>query len=168
MKRLLAGLTLAFMACTTHAQPIPPVAERPYPGAITLQVDTSDLDRKIFRTRETVPVRPGPLVLFYPRWLPGTHSPSGNVAALTGLQIQGADGRRIEWKRDTVDVHAFHVDVPAGVTQLEVAFEFVSPLDGMNGRITSTPDMLGLQWDAVVLYPAGHAARGITVQPSVT
>src|SRR5256885_8054654 len=129
MKRLLACLTLAVTACATHAQNLPPVSDRPYPGAITLQVDTSDLDRKIFRTRETLPVRPGPLVLFYPRWLPGTHAPSGNVAELTGLQIQGADGQRIDWKRDTVDVHAFHLDVPARVAPLNLAFQFVSPRD---------------------------------------
>jgi predicted metalloprotease with PDZ domain len=171
MTRLLAsGLTLALCLgiAAAHAQPIPPVTDRPYPGTITLQVDTSDLDHKIFRVRQALPVQTGHLVLYYPRWLPGTHAPTGNVAALTGLVMQAADGRPLEWRRDTVDVHAFHVDVPAGVAQLNVAFEFVSPLDPAHGRVTSTPDLLGLQWDTVVLYPAGHAARGITVQPSVT
>jgi predicted metalloprotease with PDZ domain len=170
MNRLLAtGLSLAVLVLApARAEPIPPVSDRPYPGAITLQVDTTDLERKIYRARETLPVRPGPMVLYYPRWLPGTHAPSGNVANLAGLQIQAQDGRPVEWMRDTVEVHAFHVDVPPGATQLNITFEFVSPLDPSHGRITSTPDLLGLQWDTVVLYPAGHAARGITVQPSVT
>jgi len=166
MKHLLA--CLAFAAAAAQAQPIPAVSDRPYPGTLTLEVDTSDLDHKIFRTRETLPVRPGHLVLYYPRWLPGTHAPSGNVSELTGLQIHAADGRRIAWTRDTVDVYAFHLDVPAGVAELRIEFEFVSPLDNSQGRITSTQDMLGLQWDTVVLYPAGHDARTIGVQPSVT
>ena len=166
MKVLLASTSLALLAAATSAQPVPPVSDRPYPGTIALQVDTTDLDRKIFRATETLPVRPGPLTLYYPRWLPGTHSPSGNVAQLTGLTIR-ARGQPVEWKRDTLDVHAFHVEVPAGVGELEMAFEFVSSIDGVNGRVMSTPDIVGLQWDTVVLYPAGHAARAITVQPSV-
>jgi len=167
MKRLIASLTLALLAAATRAQPIPTVSDQPYPGVLTLQVDASDLDRKIFRAQQTLPVQPGPLTLYYPRWLPGTHSPSANVAQLTGLQMQ-ADGQRIEWTRDTLDVHAFHVEVPAGVTRLNLAFEYVSPLDGAHGRVMATPDMLGVQWDTVVLYPAGHAAAKIMVQPSVS
>jgi predicted metalloprotease with PDZ domain len=166
MKRLIASITLALLAATTHGQTIPPVSDQPYPGVMTLQVDVRDLDRKIFRAVQTLPVRAGPLVLYYPRWLPGTHSPSANVARLAGLQIRG-NGQRIDWKRDTLDAHAFHLTVPPGVQTLDLEFQYVSPLDGGQGRITATPDVLGLQWDTVVLYPAGHAAARIAVQPSV-
>lgn len=166
MKSLIASITLALLAATTHGQAIPPVSDQPYPGVMTLQVDVSDLDRNIFRAVQTLPVRAGPLVLYYPRWLPGTHSPSANVARLAGLQIRG-NGQRIEWKRDTLDAHAFHLSVPPGVQTLHLEFQHVSPLDGGQGRITATPDVLGLQWDTVVLYPAGHAAARIAVQPSV-
>ncbi|CAG1019849.1 hypothetical protein BURC_04768 [Burkholderiaceae bacterium] len=166
MKRLLASITLALLVAATHGQTIPPVSGEPYPGTMTLHIDVSDLDRKIFRAVQTVPVRPGPLVLFYPRWLPGTHSPSANVGQLAGLQVQG-NGQRIEWKRDTLDAHAFHLDVPAGVEALRLEFQFVSPLDSSHGRITATPDILGLQWNNVVLYPAGHAAARVEVQASV-
>ena len=76
-------------------------------------------------------------------------------------------GRGVEWVRDTADVFAFHVPVPAGVTSLDVDFQFASPVDNNEGRMVMTPDMLSLEWDSMTLYPAGYFARQITVQPSV-
>jgi predicted metalloprotease with PDZ domain len=104
--------------------------------------------------------------LLYPKWLPGTHSPAGRIDAFAGLVIQ-AGGRRVEWMRDTVDVYAFHVDVPTGATQLDVEFQFLSAGDGNEGRIVMTPEMLNLQWNSVTLYPAGYFVRQITFEPSI-
>src|SRR3984893_1106496 len=126
----------------------------PYPGTIRLNVDATDIERHIFRVRETIPVRaPESLVLLYPEWLPGNHSPSGRIDKLAGLVIR-AGGARLEWTRDVTNVFAFHVDVPAGVTALDVQYQFLSPLDTNEGRVVMTPDMLNLQWNAVALYPA--------------
>src|ERR1700726_106235 len=101
----------------------------PYPGTIRLNVDATDIERHIFRVRETIPVRaPESLVLLYPEWLPGNHSPSGRVDKLAGLMIH-ANGARVEWVRDPVDVFAFHVAVPASATTLDADFQFVSPVD---------------------------------------
>jgi predicted metalloprotease with PDZ domain len=149
--------------------PVPIAAPRdtPYPAAIRLNVDATDVDRRIFRVREAIPVRAGePLVLLYPQWLPGNHSPSGPVDKLAGLMIH-ASGARVEWVRDPVDVFAFHVAAPANATSLDVDFQFVSPVDTPEGRIVMTPDMLNLQWNAVALYPAGYFARQIMMEPSV-
>src|ERR1700683_4077800 len=88
----------------------------PYPGAIRLSVDASDIERHIFNIQETVPVRSGEsIVLLYPQWTPGNHSPSGRVDKIAGLMIY-ADGARVPWVRDPVDVFAFHVSVPAAAT----------------------------------------------------
>ncbi len=158
---------------STGPQPLPMPAEIaapkdiPYPGPIRLSVEATDLERHIFSIRETIPVRAGePTVLLYPQWLPGNHSPSGRIDAVAGLVIN-ANGARVEWKRDPVNVFAFHVVAPAGATTLDVNFQFVSPVDGGQGRVVMTPDMLNLQWNAVVLYPAGYFARQIMVEPSV-
>ncbi len=141
--------------------------DTPYLGAIRLSVDATDIERHIFNVRETIPVRAGEsIVLLYPQWLPGNHSPSGRVDELAGLMIY-ANGARVEWVRDPVDVFAFHVDVPAGATTLDVNFQFTSPVDTNEGRVVMTPDMLNLQWNAVALYPAGYFARQIMVEPSV-
>jgi predicted metalloprotease with PDZ domain len=139
----------------------------PYLGAIHLSVDATDIERHIFRIQETIPVRAGEsMVLLYPQWTPGNHAPSGRVDKLAGLMIQ-ANGARVQWVRDPVDVFAFHVEVPAGATQLDVSFQFTSPTDTNEGRVVMTPDMLNLQWTALALYPAGYFARQIMAEPSV-
>lgn len=146
---------------------VPPPLDVEYPGTLTLHVDATDLDHRIFRVRETIPVKPGPLTLLYPQWLPGSHSPRGPIDKVAGLVITG-NGQRIEWKRDPVEVYAFHIDVPQGVGSIDVAFDFLSPLDSGQGRRMMTPDMLNLQWNTVALYPAGHYSNRITLAPSVT
>jgi predicted metalloprotease with PDZ domain len=127
-----------------------------------------DLDRRIFRVREIVPLAgPGPVTLLYPQWLPGDHSPTGPLNDVAGLVIR-ANGQVAPWTRDPVEVAAFHVAPPPGAERLELEFQFVSPTAPSQGRVVVTPEMLNLQWNQVVLYPAGYFARRIIVQPTVT
>ena len=152
---------------TPFAQTIPPARDIPYPGTIRLAVDATDIVHAIFQVKESIPVRPGPLTLLYPQWLPGDHSPSGPITKLAGLVATGG-GKAIAWRRDPVDVFAFHLDVPEGVTSLDVAFQFLSATADAQGRRMMTPAMLSLEWNTVLLYPAGYFARGITVAASAT
>jgi len=148
----------------------PPIAapvDTPYPGVIRLNVDATDLAHAIMTVHETVPVAgAGPFVLQLPRWLPGNHAPSGSIDKLAGLIIT-ANGKRIEWKRDPVDVFSFHVDVPAGASALDLGFQFLSPVSTREGRVVMTPEMLNIEWDNVALYPAGYFSRDIQIQPTV-
>ena len=145
---------------------VPPIGSAPYPGTLTLQVDATDLDRKIFRVKESVPVRPGPLTLLYPQWLPGEHAPNGPVGQFAGLKIN-AGGQPLAWRRDPLDVYAFHLDVPPGASQIDLEFQFLSTHKPDDGRLVMTREMLGLQWRSVLLYPAGFAATAIGIQASV-
>ena len=146
---------------------IPAARDIPYPGTITLDVDATDTARAIFNVKQTIPVADaGPMVLLYPAWLPGNHSASGPIAKVAGLVIK-ANGKRIAWTRDPVDVYAFHIDVPAGAKQLDVEFQYLSATDKNQGRIQMTPEMLSLQWEKVSLYPAGYYTRNIPVSASV-
>jgi predicted metalloprotease with PDZ domain len=157
--------------------PMPPqvAAPRdvPYPGTIRLAVDASDVGRRIFSVHETIPVRSGePVTLLYPQWLPGNHAPSGRVDKVAGLAIHAGgrakeNGASIPWTRDTVEVFAFHVAVPAGVTSIDVDFEYLSPVEPNEGRVVMTPDMLSLEWISLALYPAGYFARQIPFTASV-
>ncbi|MCU0757745.1 MAG: hypothetical protein MUF07_00905 [Steroidobacteraceae bacterium] len=152
------------------ARRVPAPEDRPYPGTLELEVDLTDLERRVFSVRERIPVAaPGPLTLLYPRWLPGNHGPTGSIQSLAGLVVTAADApaRRIDWRRDEYDMFAFHLDVPAGVTALELRFEYVTPVTAEQGRRTVTADLLGLQWEKALLYPAGHYASRITLQPSI-
>ncbi|PYS46454.1 MAG: peptidase M61, partial [Acidobacteria bacterium] len=86
---------------------IAPPRDTPYPGTIRLSVDATDADRHIFNVRETIPVRGGDsIVLLYPQWLPGNHSPRGRIDTVAGLTIR-SNGARLEWTRDPVHVFAF-------------------------------------------------------------
>ena len=146
---------------------IPAPADVAYPGTIAIAVDATDLSQRIFKIRETIPVQAGRLTLMYPQWLPGNHGPSGPIDKLAGLKITG-NGQALAWKRDPLNVYAFHIDVPAGVQSINAEYQFLSPTESAQGRVVMTPNMLNLQWNAMVLYPAGHYASRIPYDASVT
>ncbi|GAA0679132.1 putative metalloprotease with PDZ domain [Sphingomonas insulae] len=146
---------------------IPAARDIPYPGTLKLDVDATDTERGIFRVRESIPVaKSGPMALLFPKWLPGAHSPRGEIEKLAGLVIRG-NGRILPWTRDPVDVFAFHIDVPAGVKTLEAEFQFISATKPDQGRIAVTPNLISLQPNSVSLYPAGYFTRQIPVQMTV-
>ena len=148
---------------------VPDPRDVPYPGAITLDIDASDTERAAYRVTETIPVAAGTatLTLLFPQWIPGHHSPTGQLSQLVDIHFF-ADGKALQWERDPVEVHAFHVAVPAGAKAVVAKFINTSPLQRSEGRVTMTQEMLNLQWDAMSLYPAGHYVRQIRVKPSVT
>jgi predicted metalloprotease with PDZ domain len=148
---------------------IPPAQDVPYPGTIALDIDATDLERGVYRVKQTVPVPQGAreLVLLLPEWIPGKHGPRGPINLLADLRVE-VDGRAAEWTRDPVEVYAFRVPLPAGARAVTASFVHTSPLQTSEGRITMTREMLNLQWDAMTLYPAGHYVRQIRVTPTVT
>ena len=161
------GPAIATSAAQTTPLPVP--RDIDYPGTIRISVDATDVARRIFRVKETIPVASGTgrLTLLYPLWIPGHHAPSGPVDDLVGLVVT-ANGAPVEWTRDPVATHAFHVDLPAGVTEVTAQFEYVSPTEVDQGRVVMTPNMLNLQWNLVALYPAGYHVRRIPVSAQVT
>lgn len=170
-----AVLLLSGLAGSVVAQPqplpfettIPAARDIPYPGVMKLTVDATDLDRRIMTVKQTIPVAgPGPMVLLYPKWLPGTHAPRGQLEKVAGLKIT-AGGKVLDWRRDTVDVYALHIDVPTGAKQVELEFQFLSATATDQGRVVITQDMLNLQWNSTAFYPAGWFTRNIMVEPTV-
>jgi predicted metalloprotease with PDZ domain len=146
---------------------VPEPSDIPYPGVLSLEVDATDVLRGIYRVREIIPVQAGPTMLLYPKWLPGFHAPQAPIELFAGLVIR-AGGEALTWKRHPTTINAFHIDVPCGVEHVEAEFQFLSPTDSKQGRVIATPAMLALQWNTVLLYPAGHFARQITVAASLT
>jgi predicted metalloprotease with PDZ domain len=160
---VLAALLTLSVPATHAAAP----ADTPYPGRIVLNVDATDVGQAIFRVRATIPARPGPLTLLYPQWIPGQHGPTGALLQLAGLRLS-AGGKRLTWTRDPVNVYAFHVNVPAGAGAIEAQYDYLSAVESNQGRITMTGDILGVQWLAMALYPAGYGTRAIPVQANLT
>ncbi|MGH9584973.1 MAG: M61 family metallopeptidase [Bryobacteraceae bacterium] len=147
----------------------PPIAapqDRPYPGTIRLLADITGVQRRIVNVRETIPVEPGELTLLYPEWIPGNHSPTGPISKIAGLFIT-ANGKRLAWVRDRVNVYAFHIAVPTGVKTVDVKFQYLTPLRKDEGRISFSSQIIDLAWNTVVLYPAGYFSRRIDFSPSI-
>lgn len=135
--------------------------------SIQLSVDLTDAPRNIFHSRLTIPVKPGPLTLVYPEWIPGNHRPSGPIANVTGIKMEAA-GQTLAWQRDPVDMYAFHVDVPAGASELQVSFDTITN-DGSAGASgpAATSNVLDLNWNQVVLYPQGASSDAVQVEASL-
>ena len=135
--------------------------------SMQLLVDLSDAPRNIYHARMTIPVKPGPLTLVYPKWIPGNHRPSGPIANVTGIKME-ASGRALAWQRDPVDMYAFHVDIPAGASELQVSLDTITD-DGSAGATgpSATTNVLDLNWNQVVLYPQGATSDEVQVAPSV-
>ncbi|CAL4867948.1 hypothetical protein MMA231_02221 [Asticcacaulis sp. MM231] len=167
---LSAGMVAYGAGAQTVAPPDPVIAppqDIAYPGVLKVTVDATDLDRKIFSIKETVPVsKAGDLVLMLPEWLPGKHSDRSEISKIAGLLVS-ANGKPLTWVRDQINVTAFHIDVPAGVTAVDVEFQYLAPTTAAAGRAVMTPDMLNLQFNFASLYPAGYYAQRIPVQATV-
>ena len=148
--------------------PVPPPivapADIPYSGTISLLVDVTNVADRILNVHETIPIKSRNITLLYPEWLPGTHSPSNPVGELAGLVVT-ANGKRIPWLRDRVDMYAFHVDAPQDATKLDLNFQYLASLDSKRSRISST--FADLTWNSVLLYPAGYFSRDIKFEAAL-
>ncbi|KQS02860.1 peptidase M61 [Sphingomonas sp. Leaf357] len=170
---LFAAVSTPALAENSKPQPVPIVdtipqaRDIPYPGTMTIAVDATDVARGIFTVKQTIPVAAaGPMALLYPKWLPGAHSPRGEIEKLAGLVIT-ANGKPVPWTRDPVDVFAFHIDVPKGARTLDIDLKFLSATKADQGRIVMTPNLLSLQFNSMSLYPAGYFTRQIPVKATV-
>jgi len=144
--------------------PIAAPADTPYPGVISVLVDLTSVTDRVMKVHETIPVSGHALTLFYPEWLPGTHSPSNPASELAGL-IVTANGKRIPWVRDRVDMYAFHVEAPKDATMLDINFQYLAPQDPKRGRISAK--FADVTWNSVLLYPAGYFSRDIKFETAI-
>jgi predicted metalloprotease with PDZ domain len=136
---------------------------------ISISVDASEAPRKIFHARMTIPSKPGTLTLYYPKWLPGEHGPTGPIQDLAGLKFT-ANGKTLTWRRDLLDGWTFHVEVPAGVSSVDASLDFISPAaaEGIyTGGPTATERLAVIPWNAVLLYPEGWTADELTYTASL-
>jgi predicted metalloprotease with PDZ domain len=108
------------------------------------------------------------MTLMYPEWIPGEHGPTGPIVNLVGLKIQGG-GKTIPWKRDRVNMYAFHVETPADVSSLDVTFDFISPPEsgGFTSGSSTTSELAVMSWNQLLLYPAGVSSDDLQIQASL-
>jgi predicted metalloprotease with PDZ domain len=128
---------------------------------ITLNVDATDAARNVSHSKLTVPVKPGPVTLFYPKWIPGEHTPTGTINDVVGLKLS-AGGRQIAWRRDDVEMFAFHCDIPPGVTTIDVTFDDVS-----QPETTASAKLARIKWNRLLFYPEGMSSDAVSVKASL-
>jgi predicted metalloprotease with PDZ domain len=138
------------------------------PGTITLAVDATEAPRNLLHARLVVPAAAGPMTLFYPEWIPGEHGPTGPIVNLAGLKIT-ANGKPLAWRRDEVDMYAFHVDVPQGASVLDVALDYLGQVkeEGSSAAASATQELAMISWNQVLLYPQGKLPRDLTYAASL-
>src|SRR5262245_52038739 len=135
--------------------------------SMTLEVDATEAPRGLLHARLRLPVHAGPLTLVYPKWLPGEHGPTGPITDFVGLNLT-AGGKPVAWERDAVDMYAFHCTVPAGVSELIATYDFLLPAGGrFSSGVSSTPDLVLVSWNQVLLYPAGESSDNVRVTASL-
>ena len=158
MMYAVAALTAAFGTLAAGAQTAP----------ITLSVDLTDAPRKILHATEIMPVTPGPLTVVYPKWIPGEHGPTGPIDNMAGFFIT-ANGQPVPWVRDSVDMFAFHLTVPQGVTQLDMKMDFLTPptTSGFSAGGSTSENLALLSWNTLLVYPDGKDASDVMFTPSV-
>ncbi len=135
---------------------------------IKVIVDVTNAPRKILHADLTIPVHAGANTLVYPKWIPGEHGPTGPIDNLAGLKFF-ANGKEIPWRRDDVDMFAFHLMVPDGVTELKVKLDFLATAaaSGFSAGASTSANLAMLSWNEVVLYPDGMNAADVMMEPSV-
>jgi len=154
--RLFIGLLLAVALDCQAAEPI------------TIQVDARSAPRNVLHARMVMPVRPGPLTLLYPKYIPGEHGPTGPIANIAGM-VFTVDGKQLPWQRDPVDMWTIHLHLPDDATQMTMELDFLAPVG--SGQFTSggstTPMLAVINWNQLLLYPAGARAHTLQYRPSI-
>src|SRR5437016_6178719 len=161
VQRKLVVLSALILAAT------PIYAAEPRP--IEINVDATDAPRKLYRAKLVIPAKPGPLTLLYPKWIQGEHQPSGPIIDLSGLKLTAA-GKPVYWRRDDVDLYAFHCTVPDGAESIEAVLEYLIPGDkgGYGAGPAVSARLAIINWYLVTLYPQGAAVRDIPIRASLT
>jgi len=144
-----ASLALFALALNSSAQPSP----------IRITADLTDAPRKLYHAEIEFPVKPGPLTLITPEWIPGTHMPAGPASAITGV-VFTANGTTVPWRRDDVNLYEFHLTVPSGASTLHAHLDCI-----VTARVSQK--LAVLEWEKLLMYPANTPVRDIPVQPSV-
>jgi predicted metalloprotease with PDZ domain len=133
---------------------------------IEIRVDATNEAQRFLQVHERITVPPGPLRLWFPRWLPGTHGPYGDVSRIAGLKVQ-AGKQPLNWQRDPADPFAFLIEVPTGASEIELDYQSLPVSASQPVHAGWTSKFINVQWHAVLLYPAGKPVAQISTQASL-
>ncbi|QEH35146.1 M61 glycyl aminopeptidase [Aquisphaera giovannonii] len=137
---------------------------------LRVEVDARELPRRLIHTTVRLARGPGPFDFWYPRWIPGTHGPSGPLDTIGGLRVHARDGSPIPWRRDEVDLYRHRCEVPAGAGEVEIRLDTICNVaaEEASGHLSFGNAMVGIiNWPTCLVYPDGPAAADIKVELSL-
>ena len=81
--------------------------------------------------------------------------------------VTTVDGKRVQWVRDRVNVYALHVPLTNSAKTVGLNFDYLSPIKPSAGRIEFSDAIADLEWNEVVMYPAGYFSRDIPFEATL-
>ena len=147
MKAVAALFAFVFTALSAFAAP---------PAGITIEVDAREISRSLLHARVEIPATPGDFIVWYPKWVPGVHAPSGPVQNLGGLRFETAAGATVTWRRDEEEMNRFHLTIPAGADRVIAKLDYIcnQPSTNSSGVDSFGNSKVGvINWNTVLLYP---------------
>ncbi len=130
---------------------------------MTLVLDARDASRGLMHSHMSIPARPGAFTFVYPKWIPGEHGPTGPLGDISQIRVS-AGGHALAWHRDVVDLYAFHVNVPAGVSAIDVDFTI---LTNARGDTMSAHNAAVINWNRDLFYQNDVNSHEYYVKPSI-
>jgi predicted metalloprotease with PDZ domain len=137
---------------------------------MSLDVDARDIAHGIQSGHLVVPVKPGPLVIAYPKWIPGEHTPSGPLTQVVNVHFS-TPGHTLDWRRDAHDPFLFRLTIPPGERQLEISFDYLSPPKAFASGYGNTPNMtshlLIIEFNHLLMYPLDRPMSDLRLKARV-
>src|SRR6202008_986783 len=158
-------LFVSLIISTTRSAAQTPTPSNTPSLPISLQVDATDLARKLLHSHLSIPATAGPLTLYYPKWIPGEHAPTGPIDSVVGMKF-AVNGQPVRWRRDLVDLYAFHCEIPSGTSHLEIDLDFAMPVEPavFSTEAAASARLAMINWYELLLYPAGFNTDDLTFQ----
>jgi predicted metalloprotease with PDZ domain len=147
-----------------------PSAQAGSDPTLQIEVDARDLPRRLLHARIVVPCQPGKLGLWYPKWIPGTHAPSGAIQDVAGLRVETPEGKPVPWRRNDIDVYRVECDVPDGVREIVARLDVIcnGPAVEASGHLSYGNNSVGMiNWSTCLLYPDGPSCDQIRAHLSL-
>lgn len=124
-------------------------------AVMTVSVDARMAAQRRLHSTVTIPAKPGKLALEYPKWIPGEHGPTGPINGVVNLKIT-AGGKQLAWSRGEVDMYELDLDVPAGVSEITLDFDYVASEGAFTSGNFATERVMALPWNTVLFYTKGQ------------
>lgn len=135
-----------------------------------VRVDATELPRHLVHSKVRIPATSGPLILWYPKWIPGTHAPGGPVQNMGGFRVVTQEGEPVIWRRDDTEPWRFHCQVPDEADTVEVQLDYIANQETVNSEgvgAVGNPFIGAINFNVCLVYPEGFQNDEITIELSI-